>query len=112
MSADPCPACGDERSSVTDSRPVNGAIRRRRSCRACGERYTTYETLQAPSVDRRSHPLLGVDDLRRMQASLRRLLRMVDVSLLDAGAMIEADDNSPNARTSTHGKNAMIGTRA
>ena len=43
-----CPCCGADDTSVIDSRPVenNKAIRRRRSCPACGKRFTTYERVE------------------------------------------------------------------
>lgn len=43
-----CPFCGNEETQVKDSRPTedNGAIRRRRSCPECGERFTTFERVQ------------------------------------------------------------------
>jgi transcriptional repressor NrdR len=43
-----CPFCDHESSKVVDSRPArNGrAIRRRRECLNCAERFTTYEQLE------------------------------------------------------------------
>ncbi len=41
-----CPKCGDDQSYVVDSRSVDGGVRRRRECCACGNRYTTYESAQ------------------------------------------------------------------
>jgi len=43
-----CPFCKNENSKVVDSRPArNGrAIRRRRECLRCGERFTTYEQVE------------------------------------------------------------------
>lgn len=43
-----CPSCGASETRVVDSRPAeNGnAIRRRRECEACGQRFTTYERLE------------------------------------------------------------------
>ena len=43
-----CPFCGNEDTQVKDSRPTedNSAIRRRRSCPACGGRFTTFERVQ------------------------------------------------------------------
>ena len=43
-----CPFCGHNDSQVKDSRPSedNAAIRRRRSCAACGARWTTFERVQ------------------------------------------------------------------
>jgi transcriptional repressor NrdR len=43
-----CPYCGGEEDKVVDSRSAQEgrAIRRRRECIACGERFTTYEYIE------------------------------------------------------------------
>ena len=43
-----CPFCGHGDTQVRDSRPTedNSAIRRRRSCQSCGQRFTTFERVQ------------------------------------------------------------------
>ncbi|HWA79673.1 MAG TPA: transcriptional regulator NrdR [Acetobacteraceae bacterium] len=43
-----CPYCGHDDTQVKDSRPTEdgAAIRRRRSCTACGQRFTTIERVQ------------------------------------------------------------------
>ncbi|MEQ1503143.1 MAG: transcriptional regulator NrdR [Myxococcota bacterium] len=41
-----CPACQHPDSRVVDSRDVGDAIRRRRSCLACGHRFSTLERLE------------------------------------------------------------------
>jgi transcriptional repressor NrdR len=43
-----CPYCGRDESRVIDSRDTDGrdAIRRRRECVACGQRFTTYEKIE------------------------------------------------------------------
>ena len=43
-----CPFCAHEDSQVKDSRPSEdgAAIRRRRQCDACGQRFTTFERVQ------------------------------------------------------------------
>ena len=43
-----CPFCGHEDTQVKDSRPTedSAAIRRRRACSACGQRFTTIERVQ------------------------------------------------------------------
>ncbi len=43
-----CPFCGDNNTSVIDSRPAddNASIRRRRVCDECGKRFTTYEKVE------------------------------------------------------------------
>ena len=47
-----CPVCGFEDCKVLDSRPVNGgeSIRRKRECIQCGKRFTTYETIEKPTM--------------------------------------------------------------
>ncbi|MDD6351704.1 MAG: transcriptional regulator NrdR [Lachnospiraceae bacterium] len=43
-----CPFCGNNDTSVIDSRPAddNTSIRRRRICEKCGKRFTTYEKVE------------------------------------------------------------------
>jgi transcriptional repressor NrdR len=43
-----CPWCGHEDDKVVDSRPAEqgAVIRRRRECRACARRYTTFERVE------------------------------------------------------------------
>ncbi len=38
-----CPYCGSESTSVADTRDAGDAVRRRRECAGCGNRFTTYE---------------------------------------------------------------------
>src|SRR5438046_8973213 len=42
-----CPYCGSDENKVVDSRDAGDAIRRRRECEACAERFTTYERVDA-----------------------------------------------------------------
>jgi len=45
-----CPFCSHDDSRVTNSRATDGGIRRRRECVACGERFSTLETVQRSAV--------------------------------------------------------------
>ena len=47
-----CPTCGIDHDRVVDSRPADGgvAVRRRRECRSCGTRFTTFERVEVPGV--------------------------------------------------------------
>jgi transcriptional repressor NrdR len=47
-----CPRCSNEEDKVVDSRAVRDgkAVRRRRECLECGERFTTYEALETRPV--------------------------------------------------------------
>ena len=44
-----CPFCAHGESKVVDSRPTDEgiSIRRRRECLSCGQRFTTYETIES-----------------------------------------------------------------
>jgi transcriptional repressor NrdR len=47
-----CPSCGHEEDKVVDSRATkeNSAVRRRRECLQCGQRFTTYEYIEHTPV--------------------------------------------------------------
>lgn len=40
-----CPKCDNPKSRTIDSRPYEGTTRRRRMCKFCGARWTTYEAM-------------------------------------------------------------------
>ena len=74
-----CPFCGNDDTQVKDSRPTedSSAIRRRRSCPACGARFTTFERIQLRelTVVKRSggrEPFDREKLLRSLQISLRK----------------------------------------
>ena len=58
-----CPFCSNSDSKVTDTRQTDGggAVKRRRFCDKCGERFTTYER-----VDTRSAVVIKKDGGREM----------------------------------------------
>ncbi|MCC6964523.1 MAG: transcriptional repressor NrdR [candidate division Zixibacteria bacterium] len=72
-----CPFCGEESDKVIDSRSVQEgiAVRRRRECQSCGERYTTYEY-----VERVSLTVIKSDE-RREPYDRTKLLRGIQISL-------------------------------
>jgi transcriptional repressor NrdR len=45
-----CPFCASDDTKVTDSRPDQDGIRRRRECLACGQRFSTIERIELPGV--------------------------------------------------------------
>lgn len=47
-----CPSCGGNGSKVLESRIADAgdAMRRRRECASCDQRYTTYERVEAPTL--------------------------------------------------------------
>lgn len=45
-----CPKCGSDNSKVVESRDAGSAIRRRRECLDCANRFTTYERIERPNI--------------------------------------------------------------
>lgn len=79
-----CPYCAAEDDRVVDSRPVDDqhAIRRRRECRACGQRFTTFERAshEPLSVHKRDG---SIEPFRRdkLQAGITRALANLDLDV-------------------------------
>lgn len=74
-----CPFCGTEETQVKDSRPTedSSAIRRRRSCPKCEERFTTFERVQLREMTvvkngNRKQPFDRDKIIRSMQVALRK----------------------------------------
>ena len=63
-----CQFCGHPDSRVTDSREVENGIRRRRECRQCEERFTTYERIQSTAL------IVSKHDNRREEFNLDKLV--------------------------------------
>ena len=72
-----CPFCGEADTQVKDSRPTDdgGAIRRRRFCSACSQRFTTIERVQL-----RELTVLKADQ-RRVAFDRDKLSRSVRIAL-------------------------------
>ena len=72
-----CPFCGNDDTQVKDSRPAEdgAAIRRRRSCPGCGNRFTTFERVQL-----RELTVIKTDG-RRVAFDRDKLARSVRVAL-------------------------------
>lgn len=70
-----CPYCGHSDTRVVDSRDTEGrdAIRRRRECVACGQRFTTYEKIEEIPITVLKRD--GSRELFRPDKLLRGLMR-------------------------------------
>lgn len=92
-----CPQCDERETRVIDSRDLDDAVavRRRRECAACGNRFTTYERIEAPRlVIVKRNGLRQEFDREKLAAGLRKALtrRPVDPSAADRAAdAIEAE---------------------
>jgi len=79
-----CPVCASP-SAVIDSRHASGVCRRRRKCKACNQRWTTYEV---PA----SFVALA-KELNKIQSVLTQSTQ----TLADLALLVEDYDLSPNA---------------
>ena len=72
-----CPFCGHEDTQVKDSRPTEdgSAIRRRRSCAGCSQRFTTIERVQLRELT------VVKTDNRRVPFDRDKLARSVRIAL-------------------------------
>lgn len=72
-----CPYCGSNDSQVKDSRPVeeDSSIRRRRTCNACSQRFTTFERVQLKEL------IVIKSDQRRQPFDRNKLARSLGVAL-------------------------------
>jgi transcriptional repressor NrdR len=76
-----CPFCGHDDTQVKDSRPSEdgAAIRRRRACTACGQRFTTVERVQLRDLT------VVKSDGRRVPFDREKLARSIRVALNKRG---------------------------
>ena len=72
-----CPFCGHEDTQVKDSRPADdgAAIRRRRFCTSCSQRFTTVERVQLRDLT------VLKNDGRRVPFDRDKLLRSISIAL-------------------------------
>jgi transcriptional repressor NrdR len=91
-----CPFCGIDDDRVVDSRPVDdgAAIRRRRECRACAQRFSTYERPEQATLMVRKHS--GAEepfDRRKLLAGIEKAtanLSLPPDAALRAAVQVEA----------------------
>ncbi len=85
-----CPGCGVDDDRVVDSRPAlaGDAIRRRRECRACALRFTTFERVELPelSVRKRSGRVTPFDRARVLDGMARAAKGRVEPAALESAA--------------------------
>jgi len=103
-----CPFCASSRTRVVDSRPIEqgSAIRRRRLCEACDNRFTTYERSAVPLVVRKRDGRFEPFQVEKIRTGFESALadRPVNRKTLDAmiaeveatarshGAQVDSDD--------------------
>lgn len=103
-----CPFCASSRTRVVDSRPIEGgaAIRRRRACESCDNRFTTYERSVVPLMvqkrDGRFEPF-QVDKIRAgfesaladrpvTRKKLEAMIAEVEAAARSHGSRVDSDE--------------------
>lgn len=114
-----CPYCGADDTRVVDSRPVEGggAIRRRRSCETCEQRFTTYERREPALMVRKRDGRLEAFDPAKVRAGMERALADggTDSDALDtAVARIEAfvEEHGPEITSVEIGRQVLVELRS
>ena len=107
-----CPFCGVETTKVVDSRPSEDGkeIRRRRSCEACGRRFTTSEKIE-------TFPLMVVKkdntrepyDRSKMEAGVMRACHKRPIPMQDIQKLLDDVENEIFRRAETEIASAQIG---
>lgn len=96
-----CPKCGNDDTRVVDSRTQDSsnAIKRRRECRACGYRFTTFERCEDPIEVCKSDGSIQPFDRNKLLVGLMRATIKREIELSTLNALI--DDIELELRGST-----------
>lgn len=92
-----CPTCDHVEDRVVDSRLSRGgrAIRRRRECVACGQRFTTYELVERePLTVQKSSGSIEPYDRQKLQHSIRVACAKRPVSLSAIEGIVDSIEES------------------
>ena len=85
-----CPTCGVDDDRVVDSRPTpaGDAIRRRRECHACHQRFTTFERVELPEllVRKRSGSASPFSRAKVLEGMVRAAKGRVEATQLEQAA--------------------------
>ncbi len=87
-----CPFCGHEETQVKDSRPTedNAAIRRRRECPSCEQRFTTFERVQL-----REMTVVKAGD-RKQPFDRDKIIKSMQIALQKRGISLETIEKEAN----------------
>lgn len=86
-----CPKCGHDDTRVIDSRTqdASNAIKRRRECRTCSYRFTTFERCEDPIEVRKSDGSIQAFDRNKLLVGLMRATSKRDIELSTLNALID-----------------------
>lgn len=96
-----CPKCGGENTRVIDSRmqEVTNAIKRRRECRTCSHRFTTFERCEDPIEVVKSNGTTQPFDRNKLMVGLMRATSKRDIDLSQLNYLIDDIELELRSRT-------------
>lgn len=106
-----CPRCGGADTRVIDSRTqdASNAIKRRRECRACRYRFTTFERCEDPIEVIKSDGTKQPFDRNKLLVGLMRATSKRDIDLSQLNALIDDIEAELRAGTFTNVTSHDIG---
>ena len=107
-----CPTCDHIEDRVVDSRLSRGgrAIRRRRECIACGQRFTTYELVEKePLTVRKTSGAIEPYDRSKLLRSIRIACAKRPVSLTEIENMVDATEEALEATDAREVSSQAVG---
>ncbi|MBY4797999.1 transcriptional regulator NrdR [Collinsella sp. AGMB00827] len=98
-----CPRCGASDTRVIDSRvrEAPNAVKRRRECRSCGHRFTTFERCEDPLEVIKTNGTTEVFDRNKLLVGLMRATSKRDIELNSLNVLI--DEIEAEIRATKHG---------
>lgn len=106
-----CPRCGEDNTRVVDSRmqDATNAIKRRRECRSCGYRFTTFERCEDPIEVIKSDGTMQPFDRNKLLVGLMRATSKREIDISQLNALIDDIELELRGRTLTNVSSHEIG---
>jgi transcriptional repressor NrdR len=113
-----CPFCNAEESRVVDSRPADGgsAIRRRRECTTCENRFTTYERIEPALLVRKRDGRIEPFDTTKIRSGVAKAVADRDVAASSVDRLVAsleryAEEHGPEVGSDDLGRLVLEGLR-
>lgn len=109
-----CPKCGADDTRVIDSRmqETSNAIKRRRECRSCGYRFTTFERCEDPIEVIKSDGSTQPFDRNKLLVGLMRATSKRDIDIATLNSLIDSIEqdlrNRPFKSITSHDIGDMV----
>lgn len=106
-----CPKCGGDDTRVIDSRmqDSSNAVKRRRECRACGHRFTTFERCEDPIEVIKSSGMSQPFDRNKLLVGLMRATAKREIDINRLNALIDDIEQELRSRMRTSVTSHEIG---